>query len=144
MMSQPFDIARALADENLLGAALGDLSTWRVWLSVLKATFGLRLDRRERALFRQVGGDRKPPTKRVNELWAVCGRRSGKTRMAAAIATFVALFIDHRPRLSPGETGYVLLIGPTVAQAKLAFSYIKAFIEENSYPSAADCRGADG
>lgn len=130
-MSQPFNIADALADDKLLGAALGSLQTWRTWAAVLKATFGLRLDRRERALFRQVAGNRKAPAKRVNELWCVCGRRSGKTRTAAALATYLALFVDYSKRLSPGETGYVLLIGPTVAQAKLAFSYIRAFIEES-------------
>src|SRR5262249_42555659 len=38
-MKPAISIGKALPDKNLLGAALGDISTWRVWVAVLKATF---------------------------------------------------------------------------------------------------------
>jgi hypothetical protein len=31
-------IDRALTDHRLLGAAFGDISTWRMWLAILKGT----------------------------------------------------------------------------------------------------------
>ena len=37
------EIDRALADVRMLGAGLGDIGTWRTWLVVLKAAFGLPL-----------------------------------------------------------------------------------------------------
>ena len=44
-------IDRALTDKRLLGAALEDVSTWTMWLVVLKAAFALGLDRAELELF---------------------------------------------------------------------------------------------
>jgi hypothetical protein len=64
----------------------------------------------------------------VRELWAVAGRRSGKSRIAAAICAFLALWAD-RTRLSPGEVGYVLCLSASRAQASLVHQYAVAFIE---------------
>ena len=50
-----------------------------------------------------VSGGRAPPTKRVRELWAMVGRKGGKSRMAAAIAVYLALFVKYK--LSRGERG---------------------------------------
>ena len=57
------NIDRALLDRRLLGAALADPATWAVWLAVLKAAFGLKLNDTELALFGSAAGDRKPPRK---------------------------------------------------------------------------------
>ena len=48
-------ISQALADPNLLGAALGDISSWRTWLAILKAAFAEPLNDEERALFASGG-----------------------------------------------------------------------------------------
>src|SRR3974377_1231186 len=96
MKRAAISIDQALRDRNLLGAALGDIPSWETWLIILRATFGLPLDDKQRELFSQVAGNRTPPAKRVSEVWAVCGRRSGKTRMAAAIAVFIATIEQHR------------------------------------------------
>ena len=101
-------IDRALLDKNLLGAALGDIASWSQWLAVLRAAFGLKMSDEDRAIFSKVAGERAPPGQRVNELWCVAGRRSGKTRIAAAISTYIAAIAQHR--LAPGEVGYVLLL----------------------------------
>jgi hypothetical protein len=76
-MAATMSIDRAVTDRRLLAAGLGDLTTWNVWLAVLKAAFGLVLDAEERELFRAVAGDRSPPHQRARELWAVVGRRGG-------------------------------------------------------------------
>ena len=78
-------IADALADPQLLGSALGLTESWSTWLATLKAAFGLELNREERRAFTAIAGGRKPPAKRIEELWAVAGRGSGKSRMAAAM-----------------------------------------------------------
>ena len=95
-MSDAFTIDRALTDQRLLGAAMSDQQSWRTWLVVLKAAFGITLDENERAVFASVAGTRAPPSKRVRELWCICGRRSGKSRMAAALAVYHACFVKHR------------------------------------------------
>jgi len=127
-MSATMTIDRALTDQRLLGAGLdGDLVSWATWLVVLKGAFGLQLSDDELATFHKIAGDRSPPAKRVRELWAVIARRSGKSRMAAVLATFLALFQRHK--LAKGETGYVLVLAATQDQAKAVFSYCCGFIE---------------
>ena len=96
-----FTIDKAMADQQLLGAGLGDLASWSVWGVVLKAAYGLPLTEDERATYHRVAGERPPPRKRVRELWAVVGRRGGKSRMAAAVAVYEALFVERR--LAAGE-----------------------------------------
>jgi Phage Terminase len=112
---------------RLLGAALGDMASWATWLTVLKAAFGRPLAEAELRVFTSVAGDRSPPTSRVRELWCVCGRRSGKSRMAAAVAVYQALFVPHR--LARGEVGMVLVLAASQAQAKTVFSYIRGFLD---------------
>jgi hypothetical protein len=120
-------IDRALLDKNLLGAALGNGETWRVWCVCLKAAFALPLTDAEREIFIAIAGDRGLPKHRIKELWAVCGRRSGKTRIAAAISAFIAAIVQHK--LAPGEVGYVLLLAASRSQASIAFSYVCGFLE---------------
>jgi len=127
-MSATFTIDRALTDKRLLGAAFdGDATTWQTWRTVLKAAFGLELNREEARAFASVAGSRAPPTKRVRELWAIVGRRGGKSRIAAAIAVYVALFTKHK--LAPGERGLVLTLAASLEQAKLVHSYACAFLQ---------------
>jgi hypothetical protein len=123
------NIVKALKDPNLLGAALGNLSTWGKWRTTLKAAFGLKLTPKEMIDFHEVAGDREPPRRRVRELWAVLGRRSGKSRMAAAIATYLALLAGGREKLVKGEEGFVLVLAPSRDQAKLVHRYAKGFID---------------
>ena len=120
-------IDQALCDPQLLGAALGDPKPWRRWISILRAAFALPMSRKDREIFAQVAGDRAPPANRVDELWAVVGRRGGKTRMASAIATHIGAMVEHD--LAPGEIGFVLLLAPSKSQANIALSYIRGFLE---------------
>jgi phage terminase large subunit-like protein len=120
-----------LSDPALLGAALGPIETWRLWLIVLRAAFGEVLSAEELEHFARVAGNRPLPGRRVRELWCVIGRRGGKSRIAAAIAAYLALFIDHSAYLAPGETGFVLTLSMSRDQAQGVHDYILAFIEQS-------------
>jgi hypothetical protein len=111
------EIERALLDHRMLGAGFDDIATWRTWVAVLKAAFGRPLDERELGTFTAVAGDRASPRQRVRELWCVAGRRSGKSRIAAAVAMYLALFVQHR--LAKGERGMCLVIAGSVDQARM-------------------------
>jgi hypothetical protein len=121
------NIDAALCDGNLLGAALGDASTYSTWLSVLRAAFGLKLSANDKALFDAVSGGRDAPAAPVAECWIIAGRRSGKSRLAGAIAVHVAALVDHH--LSAGETGTVLVLSATVGQARTVFRYCRGYLE---------------
>jgi hypothetical protein len=123
-------IDAAIGDKHLLGAALGgNPKTWSTWRIILKAAFGLSLNEAELATFASVAGSRTPPTKRVRELWAVCGRRSGKSRIAAACAVYIACFTKHK--LAQGEVGVVLCLAASQDQAQVVFRYMLAFLESS-------------
>jgi hypothetical protein len=123
------DIDQALSDRKLLGAALGDTKTWRAWLAVLRAAFGLPLSDEQAKIFSEVAGERAPPTARVDELDVLVSRRAGKSRMAAAIACYLACFQQHR--LAAGEQAHVLVLSPTKQQSAIIFSYALAFLQES-------------
>lgn len=127
LLSVPIDVA--MRDPDLIGAALGDPTPWETWIAVVKAAFGNELSRTERRAFASVAGSRKPPTRRVQELWAIVGRRGGKSRVAAALATYLACFTDHAGKLAKGETGYVLVLAASVGQAQSVFRYIRGFVQ---------------
>jgi phage terminase large subunit-like protein len=127
-MADTFAIDRAF-DRRLLGAALGDASTWSTWLVALKAAFGLALSDDELKVFTAVAGNRNPPRQRVRELWAVCGRRGGKSRIAAALAVYFAAFVKHK--LSAGERGMVLVLAASQEQARTTFAYALAFLQRS-------------
>ena len=117
------EIDRALLDRRMLGGGFDDLSTWRTWIVVPKAAFGLPLDARERDTFAAVSGNRASPTQRVRETWCVAGRRSGKSRMAAAIAIYLALFQKYR--LSAGERGAVSQVRLAASEAPRSFRHYR-------------------
>jgi hypothetical protein len=119
-----------LADHHLLGAALRSPATWSTWVAVLKAAFAEPLTDQEREVFAAIAGDRGLPSRRVRELWAgPIGRRSGKSRMAAAVAVHIAALTDHRSRLSPGEVGVVAIIAASREQAGTVFGYVRGFLQ---------------
>jgi hypothetical protein len=123
-------IDHVLADRRLLGAGLGPLASWSVWGTTLKASFARPLDDGEMEVFHTIAGDRSPPAHRVNELWCICGRGSGKSRVAAAVSIYLALFVKYK--LAPGERGMCLVIAGTVDQARVVFDYIDGFLTASS------------
>ena len=126
------DISAALADPNLLGASFPGLDeSWQTWLAVLKAAFGAPLNRKERRAFESVAGARGSPARRVRELWCLIGRRGGKSRVAAALAVYVAACASHAGKLASGETGMVLILAASKQQASTVFNYCRGLLESS-------------
>jgi hypothetical protein len=121
-----FTIDEAIADRRLFAPALEPIETWATWRVVLKSAFGLPLGAEELAVFRRVAGERSPPKRRVKELWAVCARRSGKSRMAALAGTYLSCFLPRK--LAPGEVGEVTIVSATQAQAAVVHRYAVGFL----------------
>ena len=119
---------RALSDPALLGSVLaGD--SWRAWRILLIATMGEALDDEERAIFQSLTGRPVEPGERVDELWAVIGRRGGKSRAIAILIVFIAVFVDHSAMLVVGERPVVLCLAPSQKQAGVVFGYIAGILE---------------
>jgi hypothetical protein len=120
------DLIDALADQALFQPWFVGPS-WDMWRAVLKAAYAKPLSPDELELFRQVA-ERGPPEQPVHELWIAAGRRAGKDSIASAIVAASAL-VDHSAILRPGERGVALCLAVDREQARIVFSYVKAFFE---------------
>jgi hypothetical protein len=126
-MNPQCTLREALEDPNLLGAFLEGPS-WKSWRVILLAAMGEELKPAELSIYRKFTGRDKSPTKRVDELWAVIGRRGGKSKATGALALYLAA-LCHHPKLSKGETGTVLLLAPDTRQAQTLLGYIEGALQ---------------
>jgi hypothetical protein len=90
---------------------------------MLIAAMGEPLTADERPVFQKLTQRDHEPLSRVSELEIVAGRRGGKTRALAAIATYIAGLVDHRDVLAPGETGVLLCLAQDQRVAKQILNY---------------------
>ncbi len=124
-------IRKALNDPQLLGNLLAGES-WRAWRTVLIAAMGEALTDEERETFARLTGREREPLQRVEELVAVIGRRGGKSRAVATLATYIAGLCEHRDVLAPGERGMILCIAPDQRQASIVLEYASAAFENSA------------
>jgi hypothetical protein len=101
---------------------------WDRWRAFCRALYGLPMPAGELATFRACTGRRDAPSRPATEAWVICGRRSGKSRIASAIAAYVAA-LAPTDRLVPGETGVVLIVAVDRQQATIILNYVKALFE---------------
>lgn len=98
----------------------------------LRAILGMPLSDIEKALF--LGGTRRdsydPPPGGYLEVYDIFGRQSGKsTHIAAPLACYLACFVKRN--IKETERASVLVVAPTMKQAKQTFSVICRMIERS-------------
>jgi hypothetical protein len=129
-MKRQIPLRRALSDPNLLGNALqGD--SWKPWRTLLIASMGEELIEDEREPFKMMTARDHEPGQRVNELVAVVGRRGGKSKSMATLATYLAGLCDHSDALVPGEKGILLCVALDQRVAKIVLDYCQAAFERS-------------
>jgi len=127
------DIIEALNDPKLLGPVLGrHPETWDTWKVFLKAVFGLPMDGRELETFQKHTGRSEPPKGRSEEVFAVVGRRGGKSFVTSLITSYIVLFEDFwTTDLAPGEKVVFPIIATDRLQARVIFNYIQGILNSN-------------
>jgi hypothetical protein len=126
-MSATLSIIDAIDDPDLFGGMFADAS-WEPWRAFLAALQALPMSEEHLALYRRHTGRAESPTKPVRYAELVVGRRGGKSRILALIATYLATVMDHRPYVVPGEVPVVAIIARDRDQAKVIKRYISGFI----------------
>ena len=101
-MKPTITIREALADARLLGNVIAGES-WRAWRVLLIAMMGETLTDEERITFTKLTGREAEPRQRIEEAALVVGRRGGKSRSMATLASYIAGLCKHQ--LVRGETG---------------------------------------
>jgi hypothetical protein len=125
MHELPLNIVEFIRHPDLLN----DRSHSEAQLAILKSIYGLPLSPSELEIYRKGTGRQEYDATEQRKATIAAGRQSGKTgKIAAPIVCFEA-FRDHG--LPPGEVGYILLIAPTIAQAKLAHHYILKYLRRS-------------
>ncbi|HEY7302432.1 MAG TPA: hypothetical protein VH684_31435 [Xanthobacteraceae bacterium] len=127
----PENIIEALTAPKFWGQWFRDLNTWSAWFSFLKTTFALPLTDEDRALYQRCTGRTLSLAAVVREVWLICGRRAGKTRIAACIAAYLAVFGRWASHLAPGERASILLIAADRKQARVAMRYLRSLFVDH-------------
>jgi len=105
--------------------------SWAAWRVVLKAAFALPMAAEELVVFGELAGGRAPPRKRVRELFAVGGRRSGKDTIASLLAVYAAAIEEgHVGRLRSGEQAMVMCLAVDRDQSRIVLDYIRSYFAE--------------
>ena len=116
-------------DRHLFKAWFKHRNDWRAWFVFMRALFALPIVTEEDlAIFRACTGRDNPPGILAREAWLCIGRRGGKSFVLALIAVYVAVCIDHRKYLAPGERATIPIIARDRDQARIIFRYITALL----------------
>lgn len=123
-------IIAALDDPQLFLPFFPRQEEWARWRVFLKALFGLAMTDDEGAIYSYHTGREAPSSQPVKEAWLIVGRRGGKSRVAALVATYLAAFLDYRVYLAPGELAFIPIVAVDKRQARQIFRYLSAFFEQ--------------
>jgi hypothetical protein len=126
------NILQAIADKNIFRPFLGeDLSTWQAWNVALRCLYGLKIKPHHHDLIKQCTGRdaSELPSEGFRTALIACGRRSGKSRVAALVGGYEALFGGHERRLAKGEVGLLPIISPTKFQSSVVWRYLQSLFD---------------
>jgi hypothetical protein len=99
------NILEVLEDTNLF-AQWFQGESWNGWKSFLSALFGLEMNERQLALFREHTQRQNAPAKPFREAWVVAGRRGGKSLVASAVAVYLAACTITGNCCHPARSGW--------------------------------------
>lgn len=118
----------ALADPDLFGEVLGG-DSWGAWRALMIAAMGEELTDSERVIFESLTGRPQEPRERVEELWAIIGRRGGKSRAVAVLAAYIAALVDFADVLAPGERASLPIMSASTWQAGKIKQYLTGIFQ---------------
>jgi hypothetical protein len=128
-MKKSLTILDAMDDPKLFGPWFRGKS-WGAWRAFLAALFALELSPESADVFVRHTGRQTAPTVPFREAWLCCGRRAGKSLIAAFIAVYLAFFRDYTPHLAPGEVATVMIVAADRKQARVILRYVRGFVRE--------------
>ncbi len=129
------NIIEAMGDRRLFGPMF-ECESWDAWRVFLAALFGLKLSAEGLEVYRRHTGRETQHAGPHQEAWVIAGRRGGKSRIAALVATYVALFRDYSGVLARGERGVVSVLAADRRQARTIFRYVEGLVDAVAMLSA--------
>ena len=130
MNTRPVDIIEFICHPDLLN----DQSLSLAQRTCLKSIYGLPLLGEEASIYRRATGREDYIPREHNEATILVGRRGGKTsKIAVPIACYEA-FRNHK--LPRGERAEIVLIAPVLDQARIAFRFVRNYLQSSPVLSA--------
>jgi hypothetical protein len=128
------NIIQAMSDPSLFGKVLRrsfwHKDSWRSWRCFLSSLFGLGLiEPGDLEVYQKHTGRIDVQAEPYREAYCVVGRRGGKSLIGAAVACYLAAFVDYSRVLAPGEVGVVMFLAGDRRQARVCMNYCRAFFE---------------
>lgn len=118
---------RLLTDADVFGRWFLQAS-WRTWLAVLYAVFGLEpASDEDRAVIRRLTGRSTCPTVLASTVLLLVGRGGGKS-FISAVVTWLWAIRDYSSVLAPGERPVCMVIAADRRQARVVMGYIKGLL----------------
>jgi len=118
---------------NLMDKVLGNQfagKTWDGWRVLLKGMFALGMTDEELEAFEKLTGRSSAPTVPAREVWAIVGRRGGKSIIAALVAVYLTTCRAYK--LAPGERGVFMVLAADRRQARVVARYIKGLLHSTA------------
>jgi len=113
-------------------AGLTDAS-WNRWRTFLRALFGLPFIEGDLETFQRFTGRTTAPTAAYREAYVICGRRSGKTRIAALVAVYLGVRRNYREVLGAGEIAVIPVLGADKRQSQQALNYMRGLFQTPTF-----------
>jgi hypothetical protein len=121
-------ITERLRSARGFGPSFGDLGPWRRWVAFLRLLYGEKLERGDRVIIAQHTSAKPRYGAGYRTALALCGRQSGKSSVAAAIAVHEVL---DAKRARTGEVYSLLVAQDERAARKIALSYCTSLVEQS-------------
>ena len=122
------NIIDAMTDPQLFGKHFAGES-WEAWRTLIAGYYGLPIA--DKVLWTELTGRTDSPDKPHSELWLPVGRRGGKSRGAALLAVYEAVFNNHKAKLAPGEVATVMVIACDRKQARTVMRYVRGLFDSS-------------
>lgn len=131
-MQLKFSMREALDEPEIFGNIIAG-ETWAAWRALLIAARGEPLTPEELEVFQELSQRKDPPTQPCKELWAIVGRRGGKTQAISVLASYIAVCRDYESRLAPGQRAELPIVAAIKKQALQALNYITGIFQTSPY-----------
>jgi hypothetical protein len=132
MKRNKIDIITAIDEPGLFRPLFPDIKSWFGWRVFLKSVFALPMKDAEFDMYKTHTGRTEPPMKRAEEVFAIIGRRGGKSFIVSLIACYMVLFENFwLDGLAIGERAVFPIIATDRVQAKIIFNYIQGILNSN-------------
>jgi hypothetical protein len=119
---------RMLTDAEVFGRWF-TLPTWRGWLAVFYALFGIiPPDDESEAMVQRLTGRSTCPTRLASTVLLLVGRGGGKS-FVSAVVTLLWAIRDYSAILAPGEVPVCMVIAADRRQARVVMGYIRGLLK---------------